>query len=141
MVNLITSSCSLCVSHLLSRHQLIAVIRALLGSDKKLDVNAPIHDNTTPLCIAAQNGHADAIRALLESGKQLDMARAGASGATPLSAAAYFGNELAVEALLEAGASTGKAVNLGYSPIELARGQGHSRVVEIFLHYSSRAEL
>ena len=68
------------------------------GADKdKADKNG-----TTPLFLAAQNGHLNVVQSLIEAG--VDVNQANKNGATPLYMAAQEGHTAVVGLLIEAGA-------------------------------------
>jgi ankyrin repeat protein len=70
----------------------------------------PKHNGTTPLFVAALEGHVAAVRALCEAGADPDAAHAhvGVEGSTALWAAASSGHVEVIHALLEAGAALDK---------------------------------
>jgi cytohesin len=64
------------------------------------DINQARDDGTTPLCVAAHQGHEAAVRALIELGA--DVSKAENNGVTPLSVAAQEGHTAIVQILRDA---------------------------------------
>jgi ankyrin repeat protein len=99
-------------------------------------VNKANVKGSTPLYIAAYNGHEKVVRALIEA--YADVNQAKEFGVTPLFIAAFVGNEAVVRALIEAGADVNKANAIGGTPLSvstttihnIARGN-HAAIVQI----------
>ncbi|KAJ2977210.1 hypothetical protein NUW58_g7879 [Xylaria curta] len=93
-----------CVVHLASRFSLIRPLRRILRAvdQNVFIINFKTPNGSTPLMMAARNGHADAVRLLLEIGKaEADLQ--GRFGQTPLSHAAERGYQDIVQLLLNIG--------------------------------------
>jgi ankyrin repeat protein len=88
---------------------------------------APADRQVTPLCIAAQEGHADMVRVLLAGGAEPDRARG--DGVVPLYIAVQNGHHAAVRALLAAGASARSCAVGGFSALYLASQEGDTEMV------------
>lgn len=89
-----------------------------------VNVNASQQGNgTTPLMLAATNGHDDAIKALLAG--RADVNLQNAKGETALILAAANGKKDAVKALLRAGADKSLADESGRTAVQYATQNGH----------------
>merc|ERR1711935_1062903 len=92
---------------------------------------------STPLYIAAQDGHVDAVRALLEQNADPNLARTDI-GATPLYIAAINGHVDAVRALLEQNADPNIArTDNGATPLYMAAAFGHVDAVRALLEQNA----
>lgn len=78
---------------------------------------------TTPLMLAATNGHDDAVKALLAARASVDLQNA--KGETALILAASNGKKDAVKALLRAGADKSLTDNNGRTALQYATQNGH----------------
>ncbi len=97
-----------------STGDLAATKAALLGGAR---VNATNTWDSTPVLLAAQEGHADVVRTLLRAGASAN-GRGGAM--TPLAAAALGGHTEVVRLLLGSGAQTDTSTESGESALMLA---------------------
>lgn len=88
---------------------------------------------STPLILAAAQGHATCVSALLEGGADLG-ARTN-YGDTALTLAASGGHVDAVTTLLLGGADPRATGSLGRTGVEFAREQGHEDVAELIEHW------
>merc|ERR1711935_990709 len=93
---------------------------------------------STPLYIAAQDGHVDAVRALLEQNADPNLARTDI-GTTPLYIAARNGHVDAVRALLEHNADPNLATTdeYGATPLYIAAQNGHVDAVQALLEQNA----
>ena len=91
-------------------------------------VDAPNKDGTTPLCIAAQNGHTAAIELLLAAKAGVDTPKK--DGATPLNIAAFQGHLDVVRLLLLGGADPTKEWR-GQTPLASAEKKGRAATVAL----------
>jgi ankyrin repeat protein len=94
----------------------ISTVRDLLR--RRVDVNIPDRDGSTPLLWAAHLGHHELLTLLLASGADVKVANA--YGVTPLYEASTQGNAAIVDQLLRAGADPNDSVQLGETPIMAA---------------------
>ncbi|CAE7606260.1 Ank2 [Symbiodinium sp. CCMP2592] len=90
---------------------------------------------TTPLAIAAKEGHMEALRLLLRAGADLNLPTP--TGVTPLVAASAYGQHDAVVLLLENLAQIHKTAGNGMSPLLGACKHGRFRVVNRLLTYGA----
>jgi ankyrin repeat protein len=88
-------------------------------------------EGTTPLCVAAQEGHTAVVELLVRAKADLD--KASNTGATPLKIAAQGGHTAIVELLVRAKASLDQASNQGVTPLAFAAQNGHTGVVELLV--------
>lgn len=111
----------------------LELLRRLLREDDA-DVNdLAVGHFTTPLWIAAQQGHADVVRMLLMRGASID-ATDNVDRRTPLLQAAQEGHTEVVRALLEHGADIeARNASNGATPLFVASARGHAEVVKLLL--------
>ena len=109
----------------------LPVIQELLQNDA--NVNAATNDGTTPLDIAAQNGHLPIVQELLNNGAHVNAARN--YGTTPLLIAAQNGHLPIVQELLNNGAHVNAARTSGATPLYIAAQNGHLKVVQELLKH------
>lgn len=91
-------------------------------------------NGSTPLHIAAFNGHVDAVAALVKSGAPLDAATT--IGSTPLHLAAFNGNENVVQILVDSGANTQAETRVKgclLTPLHSAVISNHVEAAEILI--------
>ena len=91
------------------------------------DTTAPDQNGTTPVFVAAYNGHAGAIRALVELGT--DTTTPNQNGVTPVIVAALNGHVDAIRALVELGADTTTPDQHGTTPVFVAAYNGHAGAI------------
>eukprot|EP00747_Dinoflagellata_sp_TGD_P163689 gnl/TRDRNA2_/TRDRNA2_182639_c0_seq1.p1 gnl/TRDRNA2_/TRDRNA2_182639_c0~~gnl/TRDRNA2_/TRDRNA2_182639_c0_seq1.p1 ORF type:complete len:313 (-),score=42.37 gnl/TRDRNA2_/TRDRNA2_182639_c0_seq1:303-1241(-) len=87
-------------------------------------------DDTTPLGIAARNGHLQVVRSLIEAGADKDKPR-NLSGATALRIAVCHGHLQVVRFLCEAGVEMDKPTLDGTTPLYMAAEKGHLQIVRL----------
>ena len=126
---------------------------------------ALLNNDTTPLYLAALEGHADVARALVQGGASLTptiQRRAGSAsravaypndrndwrpnsepgnGATPLHAAAEHGHVDVVAVLLDAGAPIDDRSMSGVSPLHLASGYERLDVLSLLLEKGATVDM
>ncbi|OQS04362.1 serine/threonine-protein kinase TNNI3K, partial [Thraustotheca clavata] len=88
-------------------------------------------DGSTPLYIAAKNGHRDTVSILIDAGDNINQATD--NGATPLCIAAQNGHHYAVSTLIDAGADVNQAMKDGSTPLHFAAQNGHSETVSALI--------
>ncbi|KAH0608757.1 uncharacterized protein H6S33_001891 [Morchella sextelata] len=117
------------ILHLCVINDNLSCLQLLL--ERGADINVPDLGGSTPLAVAARNGHEKAVRALLEKGAAVDCLDG--NGLTPLSYAANWGHEKVVRALLEKGAAVDFLDGAGRTPLSYAAERGHEKVVRALL--------
>ncbi|KAJ8365242.1 hypothetical protein SKAU_G00140730 [Synaphobranchus kaupii] len=95
-------------------------------------VNSPAHDSTTPLFLAAQQGHAQVAKALLRAGA--DVNRVTDDDASPLFAAVSNGHTEVAELLVSNGAEVNRPHSVsGWSCLHQAAFKGHAEIVRFLV--------
>ncbi len=102
-----------------------------------IDVNFTNKDGKTLLCLAAEDGHANAVNALLANGAEVN--KADNDGRISLHFAADNGHTEVVTTLLANGADVNKANNVGNTPLHWVAYSGHTEVVKTLL--ANRADV
>lgn len=98
--------------------------------DLKDEANA---DGTTPLYVAACNGHIEVVKVLIAAQADINQAR-NDTGATPLWIAADCGHTEVVKALIAAQADINQAINgIDTTPLYAAAWSGHTEVVKTLI--------
>jgi ankyrin repeat protein len=95
-------------------------------------VNQAMEDGTTPLYIAAQNGHLPVVQCLIQEGGAL-VNQAAEDGATPLFIAAQNGHLPVVQFLVQEGATVNQAKENGATPLIIAALKGHLPVAQYLI--------
>jgi ankyrin repeat protein len=90
-----------------------------LGADKE----AADAEGSTPLHVAAHQGHVPVVKTLIELGA--DKEASTAEGSTPLHVAAWRGHVEVVKTLVELKADIGALTNSGETPLQLSIRYGH----------------
>ena len=104
------------------------------------DVNLPLDDRTTPLCLAVYNGNIDLVKLLLQApGIQIN--QAGLENTSPLYYAADRGHEEIVELLLNNEADPNIPDASGMVALQVACLNGYERVVELLLDKGADTEV
>jgi len=101
-------------------------IKQLIGVGA--NVQATTYGGTTPLHIAARNGHTETVTALINQHKA-NLHAKNDCGWTPLHVAALNGHTGTVTALIDHGADVGAKENQGCTPLHLAARNGHTDTV------------
>eukprot|EP01047_Picozoa_sp_COSAG01_P053498 COSAG01_NODE_5742_length_4063_cov_2.367053_4_plen_672_part_00 len=104
------------------------VVELLLRKGAAADI---LCEGSTPLCVAAIEGHAQVIRVLTDGGAQIDLVDG--NGATPLLLACTHGHVGAANVLLEAGAMVDVVDTEGNTPCAMAASKGHTDAVSLLL--------
>jgi TonB family protein len=108
----------------------LAKVKALLENNRKM-VSSKDNNGSTPLHLAAWNGHKDIVELLLAN--KADVNAKDTMGFTPLHRAAITGHKDVVELLLDKGANVNAKDNGGWTPLHRAAMNGHKDVVELLL--------
>lgn len=96
------------------------------------DINeSHIENGTTPLIIAASNGHMDIVKLLVEHGTNVN--KSNHKGVTPLLMAVKNHHNNIVIYLVEHGAKTDKSAKNGISPLNIAK-KNNDPVMTCLLH-------
>lgn len=106
-------------------------VRALLRAGARS--GKPTWNGSTPLYIAARNGHDDVVRALLAEAAPPSLSASGVEGSTPLFAASEQGHAAVAALLLAAGADTEAAATSGRTPLYVAAKHGHAACTRLLL--------
>ena len=114
----------------------------LLAQDEEMEQNMAnlrdLQNGSTPLIIAAANGHNEVVGVLLARNAQKNQRENTKAGWTPLMYSAYNGHYLVCETLLHAGAKHDmKDKSNGRTACHLAVSQGKTKAVEIMLGYEA----
>ena len=111
-------------------------IVAMLLEDYGADINARSGNDNTPLILAVQDGQEDIVRLLL-SKENISINAQNINGLTPLLAAATNGHLWIAKLLLETGKADIEATDSnGRTAIDLARGKGKKRLIELLRMHS-----
>lgn len=87
------------------------------GSGRQQALDVRNHLGSTPLHVAAQQGHSSVVQVLLQAGAKCGISANG--GLTPLHNACSSGDAATVSALVKAGANRSAADQLDRQPIDL----------------------
>ncbi|GMH36789.1 hypothetical protein BSKO_04662 [Bryopsis sp. KO-2023] len=93
---------------------------------------------STPLILAAANGHSQIVKFLLKHGA--DIEAKDDLGYTALLEAALWGETEVVKALVKNGAEVDVSSGVGSKPLFVAAKGGHLEIVEVFLHAGAGIE-
>ena len=107
------------------------IVELLTG--KGADVNLPLSDGTTPLCVAAFEGYTKVVEHLLQV-PGVNINQAGADRSTPLYYACHQGHRKIVGLLLNNGADPDMAALSGMVPLHIACTEGDTEIVELLLN-------
>lgn len=89
-------------------------------------------DGSTPIFVAAAEGHVDVMKWLMQQGSPIDIPCE--SGETPLFVASQYGQLKAVTWLIENGANPDVATKYSLTPVVAAAQRKHFEVVRFLLH-------
>jgi hypothetical protein len=110
-------------------------VQQLLAAGARVDL--PWRYGTTPLFVAADNGHGAVVRTLIDAGANVNVATdsgmEGMKGSTPLLAAADSGSAEGVRALIDAGALVNVRTKDQTTPLLAAALGGHAAASQILL--------
>jgi len=111
----------------------------LLGQ-KGLQINALLLTRSTPLYMAARNGHADVVRMLVKAGARVNDVHKGVSA---LYVAAAGGYTEVVRVLLEDGHASVDSRNPEDSstPLFIAAQQGHAEIVKLLIEHGANVNI
>lgn len=115
--------------YLAARHGHLQALDMLLLAGA--DLEARLHDGTTPLLSAAHHGRTAVAARLIAAGADVRAPRK--SGATPLYIAAQEGFVAIVSLLLDACAEVDTALKVGATPLYIAAQNGHAEAVALLL--------
>ena len=111
----------------------IILVKQLLNSQTKMDINAFAEDGKTPLFLAAWNGQEIIVKVLMGS-NNCDINRSDNMGWTPLQAASHRGfNRIVEMILMGARTDVNKADHEGFTPLIEASFSGMTEVVKLLL--------
>ncbi|SCO78518.1 uncharacterized protein FRV6_02731 [Fusarium oxysporum] len=106
-----------------------AIVRLLLLTTGKVNINTKDEEDRTPLWWAVEGGHEAVVRLLLNRGARTKVTDK--EGRTPLLRAAEGGHEAVMSLLLDRGARTEVADEKGRTPLWWAALWGHEAVVRL----------
>lgn len=115
--------------HHAAEHNQLAICQLLV--ELGIDINQPTigSGNTTPLAVAAENGHLEIVRWLLEAGADVDGSPL--SVTSPLIAAVTFGQATAVDLLLDHHADVNQLhAKFNRTALDLARSWNFPKIAE-----------
>ena len=98
---------------------------------KNANVNQQMEDGSSPLFIAAQEGHVHICTLLLQNNAQVD--QQSNAGVSPLLIAAQKGHSQICTVLLENNASVNQKMEDGTSPLSIAAQEGHLHICLLLL--------
>ncbi|KAH6613521.1 hypothetical protein F5144DRAFT_406716 [Chaetomium tenue] len=126
--------------HVVSGHQLMGPLRAILHSigQFNVDINARDFGGGTPLCWAAQGGREAAIQELLNQGANIEARNA--YGLTALTCAVLSGRENAIQVLLDRGAKIEARDGGGQTPLMHGASNGQRDALQILLDRGAEIE-
>ena len=104
------------------------LVELLLAAGARVDARDAV--GQTPLIECADLGKKEVAEMLLARGADVNAATT-REGQTPLHVAALYGNEDVARVLLKAGADVGRKDKDGHTPLDLAKSEGHAKIVEI----------
>ena len=110
----------------------------LLLLDAGAGVDEPDAEGSTPLFVAARNGHADLVETLFKAWADIDLANR--SGETPVWIAARNGQRACVEVAIQLHADVHVADKGGTTPAMVAAQRGHHAVLGLLLRAGAAAD-